>query len=252
MRSESIRLFHTLEHRCGYYAELSARNLVLDPVAPQLPELYPLALVRGFRRAGGHVYRPHCLRCQLCTACRIPVASFKPNRSQRRALAANHDLSTSVETACHSDEYFDLYQRYLRTRHRGGGMDDPDPEDFTRFLFSPWSDTRFVCLRLHGRLVAVAVTDVTRTGLSAVYTFFDPAMDDRSIGTYAILEQLELARRLGLSHLYLGYWIETHPKMDYKRRFQPLEVLRDGQWQLLGKPRKAPGPGVSPDRAKPR
>ena len=233
MRSESIRLFHTLEHRCGYFAELSARNLVLDPVAPQLPELYPQALVRGFRRAGGHVYRPHCLHCHLCTACRIPIAVFQPNRSQRRAILANQDLSTSIEMACHNEEYFELYQRYLRQRHRGGGMDDPDAEDFTRFLFSPWSDTRFVCLRLDGRLIAVAVTDVTCHGLSAVYTFFDPDLASRSIGTYAILEQLALARKLGLPHLYLGYWIDGHPKMDYKRRFQPLEVLREGKWQLL-------------------
>lgn len=233
MRSESIRLFHTLEHRCGYYAELSARNLVLDPVAPQLAELYHFALVRGFRRAGGHVYRPHCLQCQACTPCRIPVQQFRPSRSQRRCLAANADLTVEIEPARHSDEYFELYQRYLRGRHSGGGMDEPEVDDFARFLYSPWSDTRFLTLRLDGRLLGVAVTDVTRFGLSSVYTFFEPELAPRSLGSFAILQQLELARRLGLPHVYLGYWIEGHPKMDYKRRWRPLEVLRDNQWRLL-------------------
>lgn len=233
MRSDSIRLFHTLEHRCGYYADLSARNLVLDPVSPQLPELYHLALVRGFRRAGGHVYRPHCLHCQACTPCRVVVTQFRPSRSQRRAAAANGEVVSRLEPARCTDEYLQLYQRYLRSRHRGGGMDQAEAEDFDRFLYSPWSDTRFLTLREHGRLLAVAVTDVTRFGLSAVYTFFEPELQRRSLGSLAILEQLALASRMGLEHLYLGYWIEGHPKMDYKRLWQPLEVLRDNRWVPL-------------------
>lgn len=233
MRSDSIRLFHTLEHRCGYYADLSARNLVLDPVSPQLPELYHLALVRGFRRAGGHVYRPHCLHCQACTPCRVVVPQFVPTRSQQRAARANAAVVATLEAAQCTDEYLQLYQRYLRGRHSGGGMDEADAEDFSRFLVSPWSDTRFLTLREDGRLLGVAVTDVTRFGLSAVYTFFDPELARRSLGTLAILEQLAAARRMGLEHLYLGYWIEGHPKMDYKRLWQPLEVLRDNRWAPL-------------------
>jgi leucyl-tRNA---protein transferase len=233
MRSDSIRLFHTLEHRCGYYPDLSARNLVLDPVSPQLPELYHLALVRGFRRAGGHVYRPHCLHCQACTACRIPVAQFRPSRAQRRAGARNRTVQAQFEPAQYSDEYFNLYRRYLRSRHAGGGMDEADADDFTRFLCSPWSDTRFLALREDGELLGVAVTDVTRFGLSAVYTFFEPGLAARSLGTLAILRQLEHCAALGLPHLYLGFWLDGHPKMDYKRRWEPLEVLREGRWSRL-------------------
>jgi arginine-tRNA-protein transferase len=230
MRSDSIRLFHTLEHRCGYYAELSARNLVLDPVSPQLAELYHQALVRGFRRAGGHVYRPHCVHCQACTPCRVAVAQFKPSRSQQRAARANSGVQVSLEQARCSVEFLELYQRYLQSRHSGGGMDQAQAEDFSQFLYSPWSDTRFLTLREDGQLLAVAVTDVTRFGLSAVYTFFNPDLTRRSLGTVAILEQIALARRMGLEHLYLGYWIDGHPKMDYKRLWQPLEVLRDNRW----------------------
>ena len=233
MKSEAVRLLKTLEHPCGYFDERVAQNLVIDPLASDQPQIYALALPRGYRRAGGHIYRPACPRCRACTPSRIPVASFAPDRSQRRCLARNDDLEVSLEPASASDEAYALYQRYLQQRHPGGGMDDADPEDFSRFLVCPWSPTRFLCFRAGGRLVAVAVTDVMRAGLSSVYTFYDPDEVARGLGTYAILSQVALARREGLSHVYLGYWIDGHAKMGYKSRFHPLEVLRGQRWERI-------------------
>jgi arginine-tRNA-protein transferase len=163
----------------------------------------------------------------------VPVAEFRADRSQRRNLRRNADLTLSLEPAAYSDEYFDLYRRYLDVRHAGGGMDNPAEEDFTRFLYTAWSPTAFVALRLHGRLLAVAVTDFASSGVSAVYTFFDPHESERGLGTYAILRQIDLARERGLPHVYLGYWIAGHPKMDYKARFHPLELLGPEGWQPL-------------------
>lgn len=233
MRSDVVRLFQTLPHPCGYFGDRTAQNLVIDPSAPRLPQLYDLAVQRGFRRAGGHVYHPQCAGCRACVACRIPVTRFRPDRSQRRCLARNADLSLRVVAAGYSEEYFDLYQRYLRGRHRGGGMDDARPEDFSRFLYTSWSPTRFIEMRAGARLVAIAVTDFCASGLSAVYTFFDPAEVQRSLGTYAILSQVELARQQRLDHVYLGFWIAGHPKMDYKKRYRGLEVLDGGDWKPL-------------------
>jgi arginyl-tRNA--protein-N-Asp/Glu arginylyltransferase len=231
MKSDLIRVFQTLEHPCGYYADRAARNLVIDPVARGLPQVYGMALERGFRRSGGHVYRPHCSACHACVAARVPVAEFLPDRSQRRCRARNADLACAVVAPRCDDETYGLYRRYLAARHAGGGMDDPAEEDFERFLACDWSPTRFLELRLHGELVAVAVTDVLPHGLSAVYTFYAPEFAGRSLGTCAILRQIEWARRDGLPHLYLGYWIAGHPKMDYKARFRPLQRLRDGGWR---------------------
>ena len=231
MKSETVRLFQTLPHPCGYFADRTAQNLVIDPAAPQLARLYAHALARGYRRAGGHVYHPQCPQCRACMPARIAVASFRPDRSQRRNLKRNADLSLHVVPARYSHEYFSLYRRYLDARHAGGGMDNPEPQDFTRFLCTAWSPTWFVELRnAAGALLAVAVTDITATGLSAVYTFYDPASESRGLGTQAILRQIELARERGLPHVYLGYWIERHPKMDYKARFRPLEVLTSTGW----------------------
>ena len=112
-------------------------------------------------------------------------------------------------------------------------MDDADPEDFSRFLVCPWSPTRFLCFRAGGRLVAVAVTDVMREGLSSVYTFFDPDLPDASFGTYNILWQAAQCAALGLPYLYLGYWIAESRKMAYKATFRPVEGLRDGGWGRL-------------------
>jgi arginine-tRNA-protein transferase len=236
MRTESVRLLRTLEHPCGYFNGRMAQNLVIDPLASELPRLYDFALVRGFRRAGGHVYRPDCRRCRACVATRIPVAEFRPDRSMRRCRARNADLSVSLEPVSDAPDVVALYQRYLGWRHPGGGMDMDGIEDFREFVACGWSPTRFLCVRRGAELLAVAVTDVGPHGYSAVYTFYQPDAVQRGLGTFAILEQVEAARRAGAPYLYLGYWIEDHPKMAYKTRFRPIELLRDGEWRRLAPP----------------
>ncbi|PIQ37453.1 MAG: arginyltransferase [Lysobacterales bacterium CG17_big_fil_post_rev_8_21_14_2_50_64_11] len=226
----TIRLFQTGEHRCGYFVERMARDLLLDPHDAHIADAYPAALASGFRRSGGHVYRPHCHGCRACVAVRLVAAAFSPSRSQRRCLADNRHVQAQVAPAQRSDEHFSLYRRYLAARHAGAGMDDPTPEDFDQFLCGRWSQTRFLELRESGRLLAVAVTDQLPDALSAVYTFFEPELAARSLGTLAVLHQVRWAQRAHLRHVYLGYWIAGHPKMDYKVRFAPLECLDNGRW----------------------
>jgi arginine-tRNA-protein transferase len=228
--SDRVRLFQTLPHTCGYFAERTAQNLVVDPGAPHLDRLYAGALSRGFRRAGGHLYLPQCGLCQACVPCRIDAERFVPDRSQKRCLRRNDDLVFVEALPGYTDERHALYARYLQARHPGGGMDAAEAEDFQRFLAAPWSPTLFGEIRLGSRLLGVAVTDVTLAGVSAVYTFFDPDEAPRGLGTFAILQQVELARRRGIPYVYLGFWISGHPKMDYKRRFRPLQILRHGHW----------------------
>jgi arginine-tRNA-protein transferase len=171
-------------------------------------------------------------------AVRIPVARFRPDRSQRRCLARNTDVDMRVRPAERTDEQLALYRRYLAARHAGGGMEGHGATEFDQFLVGSWSEGRFIELREHadrggGRLLAVAVTDVVESAISAVYTFYDPDLTERSLGTLAILKQIEWARSTGRSHLYLGYWIAGHRKMDYKRRFQPLEGFNGREWHEL-------------------
>ncbi|HST43809.1 MAG TPA: arginyltransferase [Luteimonas sp.] len=229
--SDGLRVFHTGDHACGYWPERIARDLVLDPRDPRLPALYPRALAWGFRRSGDLVYRPHCRGCHACVAVRIPVHAFVPNRSQRRCLARNGDVEARVLPAEQTAEQLALYQRYLGARHAGGGMDDHGGIEFEQFLIGSWSEGRFLELRMAGRLVGVAVTDITGDAMSAVYTFYEPDEASRGLGTLAILRQIEWARRDARSHLYLGYWISGHDKMDYKRRFSPLEAFDGHGWR---------------------
>jgi leucyl-tRNA---protein transferase len=235
IRTDDVRLFHTGEHPCGYWPEREARDLVLDPRDPRLPQLYPLALGWGFRRSGDIVYRPHCHGCHACVAVRIPVDEFVADRSQRRCLARNADVDARILPAERNEEHFALYQRYLSARHPRGGMDGHGAAEFDQFLIGAWSQSRFLELREHDthRLLAVAVTDVTDDALSAVYTFYEPDESARGLGTLAILQQLQWAQRDGRRHLYLGYWIAGHGKMDYKRRFSPLEGFDGRDWQRL-------------------
>lgn len=234
---DDLRLFQTGQHACGYWPDRLARDLVLDPHDPRLGAIYPQALAWGFRRSGDLVYRPHCEQCQACVPVRIPVADFRPDRSQRRCAARNAGLTCRIVAAQRTDEQLALYTEYLRHRHPGGGMDDHGPREFDQFLIGAWSHGRFLEIREpaapghRGRLLAVAVTDVTEHALSAVYTFYAPDAAARGLGTLAILQQLEWARRDGLAHVYLGYWIRGHAKMDYKRRFHGLEAYDGRQWR---------------------
>jgi arginine-tRNA-protein transferase len=229
----NIRLFQTAEHPCGYYPDRLARDLVLDPVDPALPALYGNALAMGFRRSGAHVYRPYCAGCIACRPVRIPVADFVPNRTQARCLRRNADLDVALAPARRTAENFALYKRYLAARHPGGGMDHAEPSDFDAFLACHWSPTHFLEFRLAGRLVGIAATDHAEQALSAVYTYFDPSLARRSLGTFAILSLVDLARREGRAHVYLGFWLEGHPKMHYKQAFRPLEVLVGREWLPL-------------------
>lgn len=228
-----IRVYQTAEHPCGYWPDRVARDLVLDPADDALPSLYPNALALGFRRSGGHVYRPHCATCRACLAVRIVVNEFQPSRSQRRCLARNADITVGIAPARRTSEIFELYRRYVDTRHAGGGMDAPMPVDFDSFLACAWSPTEFMELRRDGELLGVAVTDVLPDALSAVYTFFAPEHEARSLGTFAILSQIARARREDRSHLYLGFWIDGHRKMHYKSGFEPLEYLDGRDWKRL-------------------
>ncbi|MEO7478317.1 MAG: arginyltransferase [Lysobacteraceae bacterium] len=231
-----MRVYHSVEHACGYYRDRIARDLVLDPHDPALANTYTTALELGFRRSGGHVYRPRCPECRACVPVRLKVRDFRPDRSQRRCLRDNTDIASCMVPAIRTDENFALYRRYLESRHPGGGMSDSDEGDFDQFVASAWSPTRFMQLSHAERLLAVAVTDVLPGALSAVYTFFDPDEQGRGLGTLAILRQIEHARRNGLEFLYLGYWIAGHPKMDYKARFKPLQELDGAGWKDMDSP----------------
>lgn len=229
--NDNLRLFHTGEHPCGYWPERIARDLVFDPHDERMVKFYPQALQWGFRRSGDIVYRPHCPGCRACVAVRIPIEDFHPNRSQRRCLARNASVEARVLPAARDDERLALYCRYLRARHPDGGMDGHGAHEFEQFLVGSWANSRFLELREHGRLLAVAVTDIDALSMSAVYTFYDPDEAARGLGTLAILRQVEWAAREHRRHLYLGYWINGHDKMDYKRRFHPLERFNGRGWQ---------------------
>ena len=229
------RFFATPDHPCSYFAEREARTLFLDPAGPTNPALYTLLSQVGFRRSGARVYRPECApRCRACIPVRVPVARFRPRRIHRRVRAANRDLTLRVLPECFEPAHFALYKRYLSARHAGGGMEDHSPLQYLDFLTSPWCDTLFFEYSLGGEVVAVSVIDRLADALSCVYAFFDPAHGRRSLGTYAILDAIEAARRDSLEWLYLGYYIADSPKMRYKGDYLPQERFIGGRWTATG------------------
>lgn len=227
------QFFITPGHGCSYLPRRQAHTLFLDPREIITQETYQRLTEEGFRRSGGHLYRPHCRTCQACIATRIPVARFAPKRRQRRSLQRNADLTVQVHRATFSARFYDLYARYIVGRHSDGDMFPPSKDQFRSFLLSQWSETLFVCSYLGDELVAVAVTDRQPQGLSAIYSFFDPDRPERSLGVWCVLQQIELARRMGVPHVYLGYWIRDSDKMGYKTEYRPVELLINGRWAEL-------------------
>ena len=242
-----IALYLTGEHECSYLPDRSARTLFVDPLARINAPTYQSLLEQGFRRSGSHIYRPACRHCRACVSLRIPVCAFAADRSQRRNFRTNAaTVRVQDRRPTFDPEHFDLYRRYLLARHPDGAMAEGTADNYRDFLIDPWGgETRLLEFRLGERLIAVAATDVTPGGLSAVYTFFDPALSARSPGTFAILCQIEAARGLGLPYLYLGYWIEDCRKMNYKTRFRPVEAWNGRCWD-----RCDPGQSI-PDSSSP-
>jgi arginine-tRNA-protein transferase len=226
-----LKVYTTYPHRCSYLEEEEATTLFIDPRQPIDQALYTRLSLLGFRRSGAHVYRPHCSQCKACVPARIPVLDFRPNRSQRRTWRRNEDLIITESESIADDEAYRLYERYILARHADGDMFPPDRDQYESFLSNAWDCTRYYRFHRDGRLLGVAVTDVLEDGLSAIYTFFDPYEEARSLGRHAILWQIEQARVAGLPYVYLGYWIRRCRKMAYKADYRPLELLLDNRWQ---------------------
>lgn len=228
-----LKVYTTYPHSCSYLRDQEATTLFVDPRQPVDQKLYSKLSVMGFRRSGNHIYRPHCTHCNACTPARIPIDGFEPRRGQKRIWQRNQDLRVINTDDIDDDAAFDLYHRYISLRHSDGDMYPPEREQYQAFLNSVWDCTRYFRFYDKGRLIAVAVVDKLEDGLSAIYTFFDPQADKRSLGVYAILWEVEQAREMGLDYLYLGYWIRDCQKMSYKADYRPLQVYVNSRWTTL-------------------
>jgi leucyl-tRNA---protein transferase len=225
-----VQFYLTSPYPCSYLEGREARSQVATPAHLIGSSVYSRLIQAGFRRSGHYTYRPHCSGCNRCVPVRVNANTFQPSRSQRRCQSLNHRLTVKNQPLEFNAEHFDLYRRYQRMRHAGGGMDQDDSEQYSQFLLSSQVTSTLVEFREGEKLVMVSLVDEVEDGLSAVYTFFDPELGRRGLGTYAILWQIQQARVLGLPYVYLGYWIAESKKMSYKSNFRPLQTLRDSKW----------------------
>jgi leucyl-tRNA---protein transferase len=214
------------------------RKVFTHLVGDRAAELNDLLTHGGFRRSQSIAYRPACENCRACISVRVVVEDFRPTRSMRRISDRNTDIEAQMRTAIPTSEQYSVFRSYLDARHRDGGMADMTVLDYAMMVEDSHVDTKVIEYRRRsddglGELLAVALTDVLSDGLSMVYSFFDSQESTRSLGTFMILEHIERAKQMGLSYVYLGYWVQGSRKMDYKGRFLPQQRLAADGWKRV-------------------
>jgi arginyl-tRNA--protein-N-Asp/Glu arginylyltransferase len=230
---ESLQFFQTQAHPCSYLEDETASTVFLSPKQTINRALYSQLSEYGFRRSGAHIYKPLCADCKACVPMRIPVALFMPSRSQKRTWRRNADITIHMTDSVDTDEHYALYERYINQRHQDGDMYPPSRTQFQSFLSSEWHSSCNYEFRKDGKLIAVSIADTMDNGISAVYTYYDPAEDKRSLGSFAILFLVREAKKHHLNSVYLGYWIKNSNKMNYKSAYRPLEIQSGDSWILV-------------------
>ena len=240
--TQSPQFFLTAPSPCPYVEGQFERKVFTHLVGERAPELNDLLTQGGFRRSQNIAYRPACETCRACVSVRILVDEFEPSRNMKRVTARNADIVGATHEAEPSTEQYSLFRTYLDARHHRGGMSDMTVLDYAMMVEDTHVETMiieyrkrgpdsFITGRGVGELLGVALTDRMGDGLSMVYSFFDPKLEDRSFGTFMILDHIARARAAGLPHVYLGYWVNGSRKMAYKVRFQPQEHLGPKGWE---------------------
>ncbi|MGV8832093.1 MAG: arginyltransferase [Devosia sp.] len=235
---ETTQLFLTAAMPCPYLPGRQERKLFTHLTGRRASSLHHLLSENGFRRSQNLIYRPACEGCNACQSVRIVADAFAPSKRFRRVLRANDDLGIEVRSATATSEQYDLFKRYLESRHSDGGMTQMSAVDYEYMVEDTPVQSIVIEYRLRDHpdqpLVAVALTDVMPDGLSMVYSFYDPELAHRSLGTFLILDHIAQVRAADLDYVYLGYWVKESPKMNYKSQFRPLQVQRGPLgWCLL-------------------
>ena len=236
------QFYVTAPQPCPYLPGRRERKLFTALQGSGAADLNDKLSKQGFRRSQNVLYRPSCADCSACLSARIRVEDFVPSRSQRRAGARNHHLRRDVTSPWATEAQYELFRRYLGSRHADGGMADMDVFEFAAMVEETPIRTRVIEYwddhdgMDASELAGVCLTDVLDDGLSMVYSFYDPDRRSSSLGTHLILDHVAIAREAGLPYVYLGYWVPGSPKMGYKAGFSAVEIYKNREWQPLGDP----------------
>jgi len=229
-RSKPLAMRLSMRSDCPYIAGKTEQRIAVD--IDFRPSVHDTLARAGFRRVENWVYKPACPNCNACLPWRVDTQRFKPSRNMARIIATNSDLTRSIAEARPSHQHYQLFKTYVTSRHDDGQMARMDVDDFSSMVSNSPIETMLLDYHdRNGRLVGSVLTDIQQDGLSAVYSFFDPAETHRSLGTYMIIDLITCATDLNLPWLYLGYYVEQSAKMRYKARFQPAETYYGGKWQ---------------------
>ena len=232
------QFYVTAPQPCPYLEGRMERKLFTALQGASAEQLNNTLSHQGFRRSQNVLYRPSCSECSACMSARINVAEFSRSRSQKRIMKRNDYLVRRATSPWATEDQYELFRSYLDSRHADGGMADMDVFEYAAMIEETPIRSRVVEYSepQFSKLVAVSLTDVLEDGLSMVYSFYNPNLPKQSIGTFMILDHIEIAREADLPYVYLGYWVPGSDKMSYKEKFSGLEVYHQGEWKKMQDP----------------
>ncbi|WP_354071255.1 arginyltransferase [Caulobacter sp. 1776] len=237
--TRQLRFFLTAPTPCPYLPGREERKVFAHLPLSDGPTVNDSLTQVGFRRSQNIAYRPACETCRACQSARAPAADYVLSRSERKVLNRNDDLKRHLVEAEATLEQFELLRRYLLARHADGGMAEMTWPDYVAMVEDTAVRTHLIEYRTKsqdrgpGDLIACVLVDVLADGLSLVYSFYNPDLIKRSLGSFIILDHIVQAQQSNQPYVYLGYWVPGSEKMAYKARFSPLEILKPGGWSLM-------------------
>jgi arginine-tRNA-protein transferase len=230
------QFYVTAPQECPYLENKVERKLFTSLNGFEAQILNNALSTQGFRRSQNVLYRPSCSECSACLSARIPVANFSLTKSEKRVVKRNKRLIRNIKSPWATSEQFELFTKYVKSRHEKGGMSAMTETEFASMVEETCVKTILVEYSIQdegtNQIQAVSITDVIEDGLSMVYSFYEPTLSELSLGKYMILDHIDLSREMNLPYLYLGYWVKGSKKMDYKAQYSPIELFSNGKWSL--------------------
>ncbi|SLM35879.1 Arginine-tRNA-protein transferase, C-terminal [Lasallia pustulata] len=170
------------------------------------------------------------------------------SRLTKEPIEPEHRFEVTLEPDNFTEEKYALYANYEKNIHHRPPS-KVTRNGFRKFLCSGLKrgvqnyeegggkrlGSYHQCYRLDGRLVALGVLDLLPDCVSSVYLIYHTSVIDWNFGKLSALQEIALTIEGGYRFYYMGFYIHSCAKMQYKATYHPSYILdpETYAWDLL-------------------